>query len=108
MYEFLVCALGLFLALVTYKDWLRTNDPFYPTIYLCPQLAFVYVFYPFQSMSSDRDLFETIGGGQDQLILYQIAISGFLLSLVIGIRVGSYRRYELVGIAVPKSNERMI
>jgi hypothetical protein len=108
MYELLVSGLAVVLVLVTYKDWLRTKDPFYPTIYLCPQLAFVYVFYPFQGMSFDREMFEAIGGGQDQLILYQTAIFGFVLSMVVGIRVGSYRRHERVGVVVPKNNERMI
>src|SRR6266566_1238095 len=89
MFEGLVVVLGIFLGFVVYADWLKTRDPFYPTIYLCPQLAFVYVFYPLQGAIADKGLFEALGGGPDALVEYQAAILFCLILFVIGIRVGA-------------------
>src|SRR5262249_51560161 len=108
MFEFLVSALGVCLGLAAYADWLRTKDPFYPTLYLLPQLAFIYVIYPLYGASVDRELFEMVGGGFDELTLYQTAIIAFLFSLFIGIRVGSRRRQEQTNVAVPASKESML
>lgn len=64
MFEFFVVALGILLGVAAYKDWMRTRDAFYPTLYLCPQLAFVYVFYPLRSAAVDHELFESLAGGR--------------------------------------------
>src|SRR5262249_34412183 len=83
-------------------------DPFYPSLYLVPQLIFIYVFYPLYGASVNREAFEMIGGGFDELVAYQTAIIAFLFSLFIGIRVGSRRRQAQTSVAVHPSNESML
>ena len=89
MYVFsLLLFISLSITIIIF-DWYYRKDIFYPTIYILPQMIFLYFYNPLLLWSYDVDRFIWAAGGFEWLADLQLAATLLMLCLVVGIRIGS-------------------
>jgi hypothetical protein len=89
MFYSALVGLAVFGIFAILRDWNRTHDVFYPTIFCVPQLLFLYVAFPLYGLSVDDYEFLSRAGYWDELTNFQLIATSMSVSVIMGIWFGS-------------------
>jgi hypothetical protein len=81
--------LAVFGVWAVFRDWMRWQDVFHPTIYCVPQLMFLYVGLPLYGLATDEFEFLSRAGYWGELSKFQFIADIMCLALVVGIWRGA-------------------
>jgi hypothetical protein len=84
----LVACLAAVAAAAIFRDWLRWQDVFHPTIFCVPQLIFLYVALPIHGLATDELEFLSRAGYWSQLTEFQLITDIMCFALIAGIGWG--------------------